>query len=692
MASASAPAQALKQRLLQDIAELQTNPYPNVELYVDEDLTKACLILTVNGYGPIHMTVEFPATYPLDPPRIQMNSNIQHPNIFGSYICASILNTTEGYTPAYTLKGVAIQMLSFFGSEKLEQSGGHYSVDINNYRTNQSHIRQTFVCNKCQYGTPNASASGSRSSSRSTAATTPPPVSGADAEIHWPTPQQSTPVILGRNARRRKVREAAEARARLSQNTESTVTVAPAVTPPKVVKPPKNIQDMQIPDELLLKICNYLDTEDVMVFAAAWDRIGTMMTNFDVIRTRELQCFCFKKDFLSAKLGVGVNIETRGKGVGSFESEFDLLSQEAFGQHDIRRAVHGRTFGNWLPLPISNGHWRKVRDIVKDSLTKLGSGANIGHLPRVEVIYSFMNNVVVKLNQEVSEPMSTRRRHYDFYSDHGGNSSNPKSSLTHASEKAIESYFHLFHLLLCLATEDPSIVQSANETLRAFGRGASSKAACPNLGALLVSALISDVDMSDAMIKSIIKETITRNVVWMLDSRGANMPELAYLEPSTVSEYRLQETFEASKTSYRLLMFLNLFRKTAVGSPRKPLAQLRDEAFERHGAPPRGSAKGLADSIKRIHLVSNFPDFLLNMGVGKPSAQWFTSFLKECMQASINKGYSRMPIRQGQALALRQLKEPRVSVAARLEPEPVEMRGISFFPTMRDRGGRGGRR
>jgi hypothetical protein len=175
-------------------------------------------------------------------------------------------------------------------------------------------------------------------------------------------------------------------------------------------------------------------------------------------------------------------------------------------------------------------------------------------------------------------------------------------------------------------------------------------------------------------------------VVWMLDSKGANMPELAYLEPSAVSHYRLQNTFDASKTSYRLLMFLNLFRKTAVGSPRKPLIQLRDEAFERHGAPPRGSAKGLAESIKRIHAISNFPDFLLAMGIEKPSAAWFTNFLRECVEASVKKGYSKMPFSQGHALALRQQKEPDVEVAEGVYPIPnIAVSRVCFFPV--DRGG-----
>ncbi|KAL9012021.1 MAG: hypothetical protein Q9173_003183 [Seirophora scorigena] len=50
-----------------------------------------------------------------------MRSTIAHSNIFGDHICASVLNTTEGYTPTYTLKSTNIQLLSFFTSESLEQ-------------------------------------------------------------------------------------------------------------------------------------------------------------------------------------------------------------------------------------------------------------------------------------------------------------------------------------------------------------------------------------------------------------------------------------------------------------------------------------------------------------------------------------------------------------------------------------------
>ncbi|EFQ33647.1 hypothetical protein CGRA01v4_02057 [Colletotrichum graminicola] len=107
----------LQRRLLRDITELQQEPYPSVSLHTrDDDLRRACLVLRPEGWMPMHTTVIFVDRYPLVAPQIMMNTVVNHPNVIGSYICASVLNTFEGYTPSYTLKGIAIQMLSFFNS------------------------------------------------------------------------------------------------------------------------------------------------------------------------------------------------------------------------------------------------------------------------------------------------------------------------------------------------------------------------------------------------------------------------------------------------------------------------------------------------------------------------------------------------------------------------------------------------
>ena len=239
-----------------------------------------------------------------------------------------------------------------------------------------------------------------------------------------------------------------------------------------------------------------------------------------------------------------------------------------------------------------------------------------------------MNDVVVKFSQDAEN---------SFNHD-------SQSSLTHASEKAVESYFDLFYLLLCLATETPAIVHTANAIIHNFLAGNTSKSSCPSLGHLLVAALISDTGMTEQLRVAIIKEAVIRNVVWMLDPTGANMPDLAYLEPSPVSEYRLRRTFQASKTSYRLLMFSALFYKTSrVGN--LSLASLRDKMFDAHGAPPRGTAESVASEIRKIKDVESFPPFLTAMGITSMSSKEdLTAFLRSMIRESEQKGYSYIPM------------------------------------------------
>ncbi|MCJ1454898.1 hypothetical protein MMC28_005251 [Mycoblastus sanguinarius] len=294
-----------------------------------------------------------------------------------------------------------------------------------------------------------------------------------------------------------------------------------------------------------------------------------------------------------------------------------------------------------------------------------------------------MNDVIVKLSREAEEMYEYDEEMYEY-------DDRPKSALAHASEKAVESYFGLFHLLLCLATETPQIVQDANRRLARFLGGNTSKDASPNLGHLLVAALISDQGLTEDLTMAVIKEAILRNVVWMLDSKGAGMAELSYLEPSAISDYRLQRTFEASTTSYRLLMFLALFYRTAR-APGEPIAKTCDGLFDRHGAPPKGTAEQLATAIRHIRTITNFPDFLKAMGLKTmPTKSEFSTFLKRTIEDSARMGYSSWPISQGQALALRKQREPYVEqakgvvLAIRLPAQ----RHINFFPPKRPAGRR----
>ena len=72
-----------------------------------------------DGQRALHLTIRLPPKYPLDAPVFSMDSQVDHPNVFSGYICADVLGAK--YTPAYTLKSICIQILSFFASDNIER-------------------------------------------------------------------------------------------------------------------------------------------------------------------------------------------------------------------------------------------------------------------------------------------------------------------------------------------------------------------------------------------------------------------------------------------------------------------------------------------------------------------------------------------------------------------------------------------
>lgn len=656
---------ALHARLLRDLREIQEHPYENVKLIPrEENIRDACLILTPLGQDPLHFTVLFQDNYPLRAPSIRIDSSVHHPNVFGGYICASILNTSKGWTPAYTIKGIAIQLLSFFSSDTLEQVHGGAARDLNRYRLPDGRWSPTggaFECRHCDYYRPDSYAiptSYTLNLGRLLGGVfgedTPPDASLQESHAQAPS-SQGTPESTGQ-----------------AQTSSLDASV------PLEDQEGHHIYDM--PDEILVRICEQMETEDLITYARAWSRIGSatgIVTRFNLLRNRELQCFVLKKSFEEADLGVGVDVALRGK-QGRLKSEFDLLSFEAFTDHRIRQSVQGLRFTHFLPLAISRKHFQRVHAKIEPSIREIATAAQLNNTSPSVVIITFMNDIVVTL--------------CDLARD------NPEgSALTRASERAIESYYQLFHLLLCLASEDGSIVKGVNRTLIGALNGQASKKDIPNLGHLLIGALISDIPMSDKLLKALVKEAITRNVVWMLDSRqGKGMTELAYLEADSISQYRLQKTFEASRTSYTLLMFQNTFRQVinrGNGAQRKSIQQMRDEMFDSHGAPPGGTAARLSNRLRQLQAVSTFPNFINVMGVEMPTASFFTGMLRGCLIDSVNKGYSIWGISQDAALQLRRQRDPSVQIRTEWPEETYRRAPIgpdtatSFFPNTRGRGG-----
>ena len=672
---------ALERRLLKDIAELRADPYPNVVFHPRDNINKACLILTPHERDPLHLTVNFGNDYPLQPPQISIQSRVSHPNVFNNYICASILNTTEGYTPAYTMKGICIQLLSFFSSDRIEQEGGGRFIELKDYkeRDPRSQWESRYHCSACGFGSNKSRID--ELSSNLHQRPSPFPVrrslstGGASKSLYR---GRSVAGSSGKNL------TAGIHRGKCDSKMDIDKIQDPA---PKMVtrggrdqySHEMTILDriLKLPDELILAILEELDTGSLVAVARASSEIDQLITSSDFIRLKELQCFCLKESFMKQRLGVGVSAFFN-VGQNSLGSEFDLLSFEAFQNHRVRRSVQGIPFQHWLPLPLTRRHWHSVKPLVEPSLKALASAAQFPRGPDINVVYAFMTNIVVKLSTTFDQ---TWTRHTTI-----------KSTLRHASEKAIESYFSLFHLLLCLAVANPEIVKEANDRVKRFETGYTSKEDCPNLGHLLTLTLISDQGLNPSLSLAIIREAVIRNVVWMLDKKGADMPELSYLEPTPNSEFRMQRTFEGSKGSYRILMFQALFARIARPS-NTPISTICDEIFDRHGAPPFGTAELLAQDIRRLQSINSFPEFFHVMSVEyDPNSTEFPSFLKESITLSVEKGYSKMPIKQNKALAIRKLKEPDVECVNGLIADDAyaarPRSGISFFPGKGKKGNR----
>ena len=167
------------------------------------------------------------------------------------------------------------------------------------------------------------------------------------------------------------------------------------------------------------------------------------------------------------------------------------------------------------------------------------------------------------------------------------------------------------------------------------------------------------------------------------------MAELSYMEADDeVSEYRLKRTFEGSRTSYRLLMFTELFRRTArssasggEGVKRKSLAQIRDDLFDRHGGPPPGAAALLASEVRRLQNINDFPSFLREMGVTIPGRLSFSQMLRRTVRESMARGYSKWALERPDAQALRQLRERGVPSSHATSVIAKVMNGeVTFFP------------
>jgi len=128
------------QKDLEEVTRLQ-HELPSISaLPLENDIFEWHCNLLGEHPGPyadivLHLILEFPNNYPFSPPTVRVTDNIEHPNVFGQYICLDMLEEGEfshqeekravatGWTSCYSVVSILRQLQAFL----FEGADGEYS-------------------------------------------------------------------------------------------------------------------------------------------------------------------------------------------------------------------------------------------------------------------------------------------------------------------------------------------------------------------------------------------------------------------------------------------------------------------------------------------------------------------------------------------------------------------------------------
>jgi ubiquitin-protein ligase len=411
-----APNHALLYRLHKDLSELRDHPYPGISLHHHSatDLHTFCLHLNPHS-GPfaglsLHFEVRLPEQWPQIPPKISSSTQLEHPNIFGGYVCCDLLKLESkkagyGYTPAFTLRGLLAQFLSFFSSETVEQEGwgdrfvllgnrgeelvvyGH--VDPRDELVDQVRGYQTGFAVKEQKRLKAEFEAAARNCSAQPLVTELPRSKGrviwptgrqtlGVVRIEWPNKryEQTLPKLKAFRCTKCQYNISADFPVEIPENfqpsgrtsaalrvgntrpaTGCTPSGAPSANASANANPSSSLDKLSV--ELLLGIADLLPSESLNVFSRAYPRFAAIVVHHKLYLYRELTCFFLRTPITDHKtiLGIGVNYDSRKKFI---TSSFDWLSRSAFEEFRVRMAVDKSPTTHFLPLAFGTLHFGRV--------------------------------------------------------------------------------------------------------------------------------------------------------------------------------------------------------------------------------------------------------------------------------------------------------------------------------------------
>ena len=608
---------------------------------------------------------------------------IDHPNIFMGSICCDLLRHlshlergyTGGYTPAFTLRGLFLQFLTFFSTTSVDQDEG-YSIEIGerimskyaldrdldpwgktkvDFSTNQTELRRQWQSDTRPETTLAVFRSGDGEETTHTVKSKTPDSNRVHC-FRKPNPRWSSTY---EKIRHYKCGKCPYGSLVLPHRTADRVVTpkAPDSAEPSSAKP---CLLHILTDDTLLEIASHMQSETIITFGKAYPYFHRLVADHHIFILRELRCFFLKTPLSEGILGIGVAYDAKQR---LLSSDFDWLSLAAFEDHQVRKSIQKRDFEFFLPLAFNRANFNHAREEIWVRVTELdaavrkadaahnasrsnqgGTNRTIYVVPRAEphkvfeVLYRMMNNIVVSLMKSCDDTLIPAQRR----SAHSA----PQPTLLNASERAIISYCHLMHLLTYVARASPAFLADAEARVGAFVASppARLKSRNPDLGELIVIitlVLIMSPKTHEpggpswsSIAGAFLEEVVIRNVRWVL----REAPELEVMEQGP-SDYRLETTFKRSRTSLRLIMFqitfLNLFIQTYRSSGKGIEALDANFGFPEADLPQR-----MVEEIKAIYKVNSWPTFFAKVQYERGfSKATFSQMLRTAVATSAERRY-----------------------------------------------------
>jgi len=246
---------------------------------------------------------------------------------------------------------------------------------------------------------------------------------------------------------------------------------------------------------------------------------------YNIVSRREMVCFHSKVSFKEDILGVGISATYHGNGVlRSTKLTLDVMSLTAFNQ-GVRRGVWKEEIHHFLPLVIDAQHGERALPHIEavimricgkkptpfdsrapyqpptsTSIESVQEGMSDKPPPfkaeaALKVIGVTMNSLVVSIMDQLEDGPPP----------------------LHASEKALQGYAYMHHILLFLASKHPALAAQANSKVKRFleSKNGTHKKVTPSLGDFLPLLCLSQKGWG-ACKWAYVRESLARNVRWVL--------------------------------------------------------------------------------------------------------------------------------------------------------------------------------